>query len=129
MTVHECCSGIGRSRVNQTLVYPISTADKSRVFKVEHEHVLLLSLAEMTESSRRKTPEQDAVEHITLTKDKPFLEARFINTFKGKIKSVDLTQDKANNSKREKEEIDPGSGQEFQRYKECNWIHFDWDTD
>lgn len=31
---------------------------------------------------KRKTPDQDAVEHITGGKDKSFLEARFINTFK-----------------------------------------------
>ncbi|XP_033990033.1 uncharacterized protein LOC117485559 [Trematomus bernacchii] len=38
----------------------------------------------MTQRSRRKTPEQDAIDHIILGRDKPFLEARFINTFKGR---------------------------------------------
>ncbi|KAI4799829.1 hypothetical protein KUCAC02_016629 [Chaenocephalus aceratus] len=37
----------------------------------------------MTQRSRSKTAEQDAIEHIILVRDKPFLEARFINTFKG----------------------------------------------
>ncbi|KAF3841586.1 hypothetical protein F7725_007448, partial [Dissostichus mawsoni] len=30
----------------------------------------------MTQRSRRKTPEQDAIEHIILGRDKPFLDAR-----------------------------------------------------
>ncbi|KAL7398798.1 hypothetical protein ABVT39_015524 [Epinephelus coioides] len=37
----------------------------------------------MTER-RRKTPDKDAVEHIICGEDKPFLEGRFINTFKGR---------------------------------------------
>ncbi|KAI9516392.1 hypothetical protein NQZ68_015893 [Dissostichus eleginoides] len=39
----------------------------------------------MTQRSRRKTPEQDAIEHIILGRDKPFLDTRYINTFKGSI--------------------------------------------
>ena len=35
--------------------------------------------------SSRKTPEQDAVEHIVLGRDKPFLEIQFINAFKGTL--------------------------------------------
>ncbi|KAG7219912.1 hypothetical protein INR49_018741 [Caranx melampygus] len=39
----------------------------------------------MTEKRRRrKTPEQDAVEHILLGEDKPFLEGKFINKYKGR---------------------------------------------
>jgi hypothetical protein len=32
---------------------------------------------------RRKTPDQDAIDHITIGEDKSFLEGRFINTHKG----------------------------------------------
>ncbi|KAJ4925111.1 hypothetical protein JOQ06_017848 [Pogonophryne albipinna] len=44
----------------------------------------------MTQRSRRKTPEQDAIDHIILGRDKPFLEARFINTFKGKLSHTEV---------------------------------------
>ncbi|XP_054637986.1 uncharacterized protein LOC129185220 isoform X2 [Dunckerocampus dactyliophorus] len=33
---------------------------------------------------RRKSPEQDAVDHVLQGRDKPFLEGTFINTFKGR---------------------------------------------
>ncbi|CAL8239860.1 unnamed protein product, partial [Gadus morhua 'NCC'] len=33
---------------------------------------------------RRKTPDQDAIDHITIGEDKSFLEGRFINTHKGR---------------------------------------------
>ncbi len=34
---------------------------------------------------RRKTPDQDAMDHIIRGEDKSFLEGRFINTYKGKF--------------------------------------------
>lgn len=34
---------------------------------------------------RRKTPDQDALEHIVQGEDKAFLEERFINEYKGKF--------------------------------------------
>ena len=39
----------------------------------------------MTARGRRKSPEQDAVDHIIQGKDKPILEEKFIDTFKGKL--------------------------------------------
>lgn len=41
-----------------------------------------LDLMEM--QGRQLTPEQDALEHIVAFKDKPFLEERFIDSFKGR---------------------------------------------
>lgn len=34
---------------------------------------------------RRKTPDQDAIDHIINGEDKSFLEGKFINTYKGKF--------------------------------------------
>ena len=39
----------------------------------------------MTARGRRKSPEQDAVDHINLGKDKPILEEKLIDKFKGKL--------------------------------------------
>ena len=39
----------------------------------------------MTARGRRKSPEQDAVDHIILGKDKPIVEEKLIDTFKGKL--------------------------------------------
>lgn len=38
----------------------------------------------MEMQQRKRTPEQDALEHIAAFKDKPFLEERFIDSFKGR---------------------------------------------
>lgn len=39
----------------------------------------------MEKQKPKLTPEQDALNHIADGKDKPFLEQRFINSFKGLI--------------------------------------------
>lgn len=41
-------------------------------------------LAVMEKQRRQLTPEQDALEYIVACRDKPFLEEKFINSFKGK---------------------------------------------
>lgn len=46
---------------------------------------LVIVAAKMIGRRRRMTPEEDAIESILLGRDKPFLEARFIDTFKGKV--------------------------------------------
>ena len=48
--------------------------------------------AKMTEEkrkklTRRKSPDQDAMDHIVQGRDKPFLEGKFISTYKGKCSS------------------------------------------
>lgn len=48
-------------------------------------NTLVIVAAKMIGRRRRMTPEEDAIENILLGRDKPFLEARFIDTFKGKV--------------------------------------------
>ncbi|XP_031151492.1 uncharacterized protein LOC116047099 isoform X3 [Sander lucioperca] len=51
---------------------------------IEESDLLLQQSDAAEQQNRQLTPEQDALEHIKACRDKPFLEERFINPFKGR---------------------------------------------